>query len=63
MARTGWFSATPSASCVAKQRLWVKLFPFYVPDAFRPKANAQMVAQREQAKVIQFRAAEAKKPA
>jgi len=40
-----------------------KVIPFYVPDAFRTKAKAQLVPQREQAEVIQFRSADAKKPA
>ena len=39
-----------------------RLIPFYVPDAFRQKVKLGR-ATSEPAKVIQFRAVEAKKPA
>lgn len=50
-------------------RLWHKaevmsrVIPFYVPDTFKPKTTPKGVGKREPAKVIQFRPAEAKKPA
>jgi hypothetical protein len=40
-----------------------RVIPFYVPDALKAKTTAKEVGKREPAKVIQFRPAEAKKPA
>lgn len=38
-----------------------RVIPFHIPDGFKPRAKE--VARRETGKVIEFRAAEARKPA
>ncbi len=40
-----------------------RVIPFYIPDGFKPRARGKEGAQREASKVIEFRPAEAKKPA
>jgi hypothetical protein len=53
-----WQPIEPSA----KQHGMGRLIPFYVPDAFKQKVKLER-GSSEPAKVIQFRPAEAKKPA
>ena len=50
-------------AALIKRRVMGRVIPFHIPDGFKPRMKVKEVAQREAGKVIEFRPAEAKRPA